>query len=97
MAKKKKKNVEKNIEEKVVEKKKEEKKETKSNNKDKRSLWVRFRIFCHGVRTEFEKIHWPSKYDLVKYSLAVIMFVVILSLFFHIITTIFNLLLKVLA
>ncbi len=70
----------KKVEEKSIEKKVDNKKETKVNNKEnKKSLFVRFRIFCHGVVSEFKKIHWPSKYDLVKYSLAVIFFVIILS------------------
>ena len=41
----------------------EEKKEVK-----KKSLWVRFRIFCHGVGSEFKKVNWPSKNDMIKYS-----------------------------
>ena len=44
---------------------KKNKKEVKStNNKDsgkKQSLWVRFRIFCHGVKSETSRVHWPNK------------------------------------
>ncbi len=88
----------KKVEEKSIEKKVDNKKETKVNNKEeKKSLFVKFRVFCHGVVSEFKKIHWPSKYDLVKYSLAVIFFVIILSLFFYTITTVFEIILKAFA
>ena len=61
------------------------KKSTKKSNKDeeKKSLWVRFRIFCHGVKSEFTKVHWTSKTDMVKYSIATIIFIVFCSLFFY--------------
>ena len=81
-------------EKKVVETKK---KDTKNTKEAKQSLYVRFRIFMHGVKTEFKKINWPSKYDTVKYSLATIFFVVILSLFFWSITTVFEIILKAFA
>ena len=50
------------IKNKKEEPKKVEKKDKKRNNKkkvkeEKKSLWVRFRIFCHGVKSEFTKIH----------------------------------------
>ena len=87
------------VEVKTVEKKEvdKKKKDTKVNKENKKSLFVRFRIFCHGVKTEFDKVHWPSKYDLIKYSLATIFFIIILSLFFYVITSVFELLLKLFA
>ena len=85
----------KKVEEKKVEKGEEKKKETKSkSSSEEKSLLVRFRIFCHGVKTEFQKIHWPSKYDLVKYYLATIIFVLFLSLFFYGITTVYEIIFK---
>ena len=66
--------------------KKEDKKEEK-----KKSLWVRFRIFCHGVGSEFKKVNWPSKNDMIKYSIATIVFVVFLAIFFYIIDILFAL------
>lgn len=76
--------------------KKEEKKKGKQavkkvETKEKRSLWVKFRIFCHGVKSEFQKVHWTSKNDMVKYSIATIIFVVFCSLFFYGIDIIFAL------
>lgn len=74
---------------------KKNKKTVKSTkNKDakaKQSLWVRFRIFCHGVKSETAKVHWPSKKDMVKYSIATILFIVFCSLFFYLIEIIFAL------
>lgn len=76
--------------------KKVEKKDKKRNNKkkvkeEKKSLWVRFRIFCHGVKSEFTKIHWPSKKDMVRYSIASIFFIIFCALFFYLINVIFAL------
>lgn len=70
------------------------KKEIKGQAKQskKQNLWVRFRIFCHGVKTEAEKVHWPSKKDMVKYSIATILFVIFCSLFFYAVNVIFALL-----
>lgn len=82
-------------------KKKDTKKEVKQTPKkttkkveEKKSLWVRFRIFCHGVKMEFKKVHWPTKKDMVKYSIATIVFIIFFALFFRAIQTIFAILLK---
>ena len=95
------------VEEKKSKAKKVDKKVTKNASKkeEKKSLWVRFRIFCHGVKSEFKKVHWTSKNDLVKYSIgasfpciveikysiSTIVFVVFCSLFFYAIDIIFAL------
>ena len=72
--------------------KKEKKKSTKKKEKaEKKSLWVKFRIFCHGVKSEFIKIHWPSKKDMVRYSIASIFFIIFCALFFYLINVIFAL------
>ena len=69
----------------------------KSNKKEnkkkepKKSLWVRFRIFCHGIKSEFLKVHWTSKNDLIKYSIATICFLVFAGFFFYLIDVIFAL------
>lgn len=64
------------------------KKEVKS---EKKGIFTRFRIFCHGVKSEFNKVHWPSKKDMVKYSIATIIFVIFCGLFFYAIDIIFAL------
>lgn len=81
----KKKTINKKEEVKVVNKKKASKVE------EKKSLWVKFRIFCHGVKSEFSKVHWPNKKDMLKYSVSTIFFVVFCSLFFYLISVIFAL------
>lgn len=76
-------------------KKKEEKKEvvSKKNVKEsgKKSLWTRFRIFCHGVKGEFLKVHWPTKDNMIKYSIATIFFIIFCAGFFYLIDIIFAL------
>lgn len=87
--------IDKKTNKKNVSKQKNIKKEVKSKKVDKtfekKSLWVRFRIFCHGVKSEFLKVHWPSKNDMIKYSISTIVFVVFCSLFFYLINVIFAL------
>ncbi len=70
---------------KKVETKKIEKKE------EKKSLWARFRIFINGVKSETTKVRWTSKSDMIKYSIATIVFIIFCSLFFYGIDTIFAL------
>lgn len=69
------------------------KSEKKKSNKieKKKSLWEKFMIFCHGVGDEFKKVHWPTKKDMVKYSVATVVFVVFLSAFFYLVDIIFAL------
>ena len=74
------------------EKDKKKKKAVKKNNKsteEKKGLFTRFRIFCNGVKGEFEKVHWTSKKDMLKYSIATIVFIIFFSLFFYGIDIIF--------
>lgn len=72
-------------------KEKKIKKETKGKTKkqEKKSLWVRFRTFCYGVKSETSKVHWPNKKDMIKYSIATIVFVLFCSGFFYAIDVIF--------
>lgn len=81
------------IDEKEKDKKVEKKPIKKSTKKpvkeEKKNLWVRFRIFCHGVKSEFKKVHWTTKSDMIKYSVATIVFIVFCSLFFYGIDAIF--------
>lgn len=68
------------------------KKNTKKKDKvEKKSLWVRFRIFCHGVKSECSKVHWPGKKDMLRYSIATIGFIIFCALFFYLINIIFAL------
>ena len=75
-----------NLKEDIKKVSKTTKKENKKNdNVEKKSLWTRFRIFCHGVKSETLSVHWPSKKDMVKYSVATIFFIVFCAVFFYLI------------
>lgn len=76
--------------------KKTNNKSKKDNKEPKKNLWVRFRIFCHGVKSEFKKVHWPSKKDMIKYSIATIIFIIFCALFFYLINILFALVQSVL-
>ena len=65
-------------------KKKKEVKKTKSNKKG----------FLKEVKSELDKVKWPSKKDMVKYSIATIVFIIFFALFFYLIDIIIALLLK---
>lgn len=71
-------------------KKVEEKKEVKKEV-EKKSLWDKFMIFMNGVKSETAKVRWTSKSDMVKYSIATIVFIIFCSLFFYGIDTVFAL------
>lgn len=76
----------------MAKEKKIEQANKKANKKEpKKSLWVRFRIFCHGVKSEFIKVHWTSKKDLIKYSISTICLLVFAALFFYVIDVLFAL------
>lgn len=76
---------------KVEKKSKKNSKKKVRNKEEKKSLWIKFRIFCHGVKSEFLKVHWPSKKDMVRYSVASIFFIIFCALFFYLINVIFAL------
>ena len=70
---------------------KEVKAKDKKNKEEKKNLWVRFRIYLHGIRTEFEKVHWTPKKDMIRYSIATIVFIIFFSVFFYVINLLFAL------
>lgn len=39
--------------------------------------------FFKNVKKEMKKVKWPSKKDMVKYSLATIIFIIFFGLFFY--------------
>lgn len=55
----------------------------KKGSKEKKSLWAKFRTFLSGVKAESKKVHWTTKNDMVKYSIATVIFIVFCSLFFY--------------
>lgn len=81
-----------NLKEDIKKENKTTKKDTKKKEKvEKKSLWTRFRIFCHGVKSETLSVHWPSKKDMVKYSIATIFFIIFCAIFFYLIDVLFAL------
>lgn len=68
-------------------KKKEEKvskkvKETKQKKKVKTTK-TKKEGFLKGVKKELKKVSWPSKKDVVKYSVATLVFCIIIMIFFQ--------------
>ncbi len=74
--------------------KKEKKKEVKPKKVEKKTtnkkgLFSKIKGFFDSVGAEFKKVHWPNKKDMVKYSIATIVFVLFFGAFFYIIDVIF--------
>jgi len=67
----------------VVKKKETSKKDFKNKNKKKVKKQSGIIKFFKEVRSEVSKVKWPSKKDMVKYSLATIIFVVFFAVFFY--------------
>ena len=81
----------KDVKVKETKKVKKEVSKKKEDKKEKKSLWVRFRIFCHGVKSETLSVHWPTKKDMIRYSIATIFFIIFCAAFFYAIDIIFAL------
>ncbi len=66
---------------------------TKGTNKNKKekNILEKFLIFCNGVKGEFKKVNWTSKNNMIKYSVASIIFIIFCSGFFYLINVIFAL------
>ncbi len=75
------KEIDKVTKEKDNKKKDNKKKEEKKDNVQKESWW-------HGVKSEFKKVRWPSKKEMIKYSIATIAFIIFFALFFYLIEVI---------
>ena len=72
--------------EKVTKDKKNEKKDNKKNStkkEDKKE--VKKESWWHGVKSEFKKVRWPSRKEMIKYSIATIAFIIFFALFFFVI------------
>lgn len=82
-------NKEKNNKDKKKTKKKIERSNIKIKSTKKHGKIISFFI---DVRNEVSKVKWPSKKDMVKYSIATIVFVIFFALFFYLIDLIIALL-----
>ena len=79
--------IKKSMNKKEVKKKNTPKTEKKSS--PKKGFFAGIRNFFNGVVVEFKRVHWPSKKDMVKYSIATIFFIIFFGIFFYIIDIIF--------
>ena len=79
------------------EKKKKEvtKEKKKDNKKDGKTVKAKKKHFLGEVRSEMAKVKWPSKKDMIKYSIATIVFIIFFALFFYAIDLIIALLKEV--
>ena len=64
-------------------KKKEKVKEIKKPKKAKKKVVKTKKKLFAGVRSEMAKVKWPSKKDMIKYSIATIVFIIFFGLFFY--------------
>ena len=66
---------------------KKEKKKNKKDNKKKedKKTEVKKESWWHGVKSEFKKVRWPSKKEMIKYSIATIVFILFFLAFFWLI------------
>ncbi len=70
-----------------VTKEKDDKKKDKSSKKkeEKKQPAVQKESWWHGVKSEFKKVRWPSRKEMLKYSIATICFIIFFALFFYLI------------
>ncbi len=63
-------------------KKKESKKTNKKNKKKEKKKSGIFNYF-KSIKSEISKVKWPSKKDMIKYSIATIVFIIFFAIFFY--------------
>ena len=74
--------------EKEVEKKDKKDNKKKNDKKQEKKSPVKKESWWQGVKSEFKKVRWPSKKEMVKYSIATISFIIFFALFFSLIEVI---------
>ena len=70
---------------KEVSKKENKKTSSKEKKKEKVNIITRIGHFIGGIKTEFKRVKWPTKKDMIKYSIATIICIIACALFFYII------------
>ncbi|MBD9098740.1 preprotein translocase subunit SecE [bacterium] len=60
-------------------------KTTKKKETNKNGIWAKTVLFFKGVKSEWKRVKWPSKKEMIKYSVATIILVVGCSVFFYVI------------
>ena len=71
-----------------AEKEKKATKKDKKVSKQTKEVKVKKEGFFKGVKQEFKKVRWPNKKEMVKYSIATIVFVLFFGIFFYLIEVI---------
>jgi len=51
--------------------------------------------FFKGVKKEISRVRWPNKKELIKYSIATIIFILFFALFFYLFDAIIAVLIKI--
>ncbi len=64
-------------------KKSEPKKVQKKNVKKSKKTVTPKKSFSKEVKTELKKVKWPSKEEMLKYSIATLAFIIIFGLYFY--------------
>lgn len=72
-----------NKKEKLTKKNKTKKVTKPAKNKEKG--FKKIKSWFHQVKLEVGKVTWPSKKNMIKYSIATIVFIIFFSLFFYLI------------
>ena len=68
----------------IVKKEKVKKVEKKKNKKsNKTNIFKAIFNFLKGVKSEMNKVTWPNKKNMVKYTVATVVFIVFFALFFY--------------
>lgn len=65
------------------EKKLEVKENTAKKKEAKEGLWTRIVLFFKGVKSEWKRVKWPTKKEMIKYSVATIAIIIGCSVFFY--------------
>ncbi|HIS37891.1 MAG TPA: preprotein translocase subunit SecE [Candidatus Onthousia faecavium] len=60
-------------------------KQTTKKKEEKVNIFTKIGNFIKGVKTEFKRIKWPTKKELIKYSVVTIIFIIFCALFFYLI------------
>ncbi len=68
---------------KKMDEKKTSKKEVKTAPKKERKTKENKKSYVSDVRTELKKVKWPTKKEMVKYSIAVLVFIIVFGLYFY--------------
>lgn len=60
-------------------------KTTKKKETKKEEIWSKIVLFFKGVKSEWKRVKWPTKKEMIKYSVATIVLIVGCSVFFYVI------------